>query len=102
MRVPFAPDNLEMDVTGGILVVGHPSTYIFMAHAGLSFVNSPSAGVLLYPNMTYESVYLDRTGNELSGGSVATRFTTTDGRGNTQLHMYIGQVFEPYLLHCVL
>jgi len=114
--LPIAPDNLEYDpLTGGILVAGHPSTYAFMIHAILR-QPSPSSVMLYDPilnltadaNTDADSLSLSGTkseeqrgaaslyynnGVEISGSSVAVRDPESKG-------LYIGQVFDPFILHC--
>ena len=51
--------------------------------------------------MTYQPLYLDEYGTELSGASVAVNYLNHRSKSKSRMTMYIGQVFEPFLLKCV-
>lgn len=91
--LPFSPDNIEHDVnTGNIIITGHHSTTLFLGHA-IFRTNAPSVVIEYKSPNNYETLYYD-DGTELSAASVATR--TKDKK-----KLYIGQVFNPYILVCV-
>lgn len=90
--LPFSPDNIEEDVsTGNIIITGHHSTTLFLGHA-IFRTNAPSVVIEYKSPYNYETLYYDG-GKELSAASVATR--TKDKK-----KLYIGQVFNPYILMC--
>lgn len=91
-KLPLSPDNIEFDeVTGGVVITGHPSTGQFVLHAALH-LPSPSASILYHGFGNYSSLYYDN-GQQLSASSVAVR--TIDGK-----KVFIGQVFDSFLLMC--
>lgn len=90
--LPFSPDNIEEDVaTGDIIITGHVSTTMFLGHA-IFRINAPSAVIQYTSPNNYQTLYYD-DGKELSAASVAAR--TKDKKT-----LYIGQVFNPYILAC--
>lgn len=91
-HLSFSPDNIELDIiTNNLIITGHYSTYSFFAlHAILRMDLSPTI-VILYKDRKYKLLYANH-GRELSGGSVAVR--------NEERQLFIGQVFNPYVLSC--
>lgn len=95
MRFDTGPDNLTQAADGSIWMVGHPRLLDFMAHA-----RDPNR---LSPTEVYRIDFYGRTadfgavmvddGSLLSGGSTAAV------RGRL---MWVGNVFDPYLLRCTL
>ena len=91
--LPFSPDNIEYDVaTGDLIITGHHSTELFFAHAIFGLNIAPSVVIQYHSPNNYQTLYYDN-GKELSAASVATR--TKDKK-----KLYIGQVFNPYILVC--
>jgi len=92
-------DNIEIDTSGDLWVVGHPKTFDFLAHAGDAANRSPSQVFKVrWENgeMTADEIYLN-DGNPISGASVAARAASPSGD-----RLLIGSVFEPFILDCSL
>lgn len=95
MRFETGPDNLTQAQDGSIWMVGHPRLVDFLAHA-----RDPAE---LSPTEVYRIDFYGRTadfgavmvddGRLISGGSTAAV------RGRL---MWVGNVFDPYLLRCTL
>ncbi|MCC5873246.1 MAG: SMP-30/gluconolactonase/LRE family protein [Gammaproteobacteria bacterium] len=95
MRFETGPDNLTQAADGSIWMVGHPRLVDFVAHA-----RNPER---LSPTDVYRIDFYGRTadfgavlvddGSLISGGSTA----AVRGR-----QMWVGNVFDPYLLRCTL
>lgn len=91
-KLAMAPDNLELDATtGGILIAGHPSTAMFMLHA-IFHIPIPSSVVTYFgANRSIVPLYVDPVGTEISASSTAIRHDNK---------LYVGQVFDPFVLMC--
>jgi len=92
-------DNIEIDASGDLWVVGHPKTFDFLAHAGDAANRSPSQVFKVRwenGSLTADEIYLN-DGDPISGASVAAMASTSSGE-----RMLIGSVFEPFILDCSL
>jgi len=84
------PDNLEIEPDGTIYVACHFDSFTFLKHAKDGANISPTQVFRITPDGKITELYANR-GQEISAGSVG---RVIDGR------LYIGQVFEEFLLSC--
>jgi hypothetical protein len=100
-KLPISPDNLEYDSkTHSLIITGHVSTYLFMAHA-ISTMNIAPSSVLRYDVATdaVTPLFLDPTGSTISATSEGI-IVRGIGKGSKKDVLYISQVFNPYILAC--
>jgi sugar lactone lactonase YvrE len=84
------PDNLTLD-GNTLLVAAHVNTIAFMRHARDPKKRSPSTVyAIALPSGPTTALFAD-DGSRISGASVALRYKGL---------LYLGQVFEPFLLKC--
>lgn len=95
MQFETGPDNLTQAADGSIWMVGHPRLVDFLAHARDAAVLSPTDvyRIDFYGRTADIEPVLVDDGGRLSGGSTA----VVHGR-----LMWVGNVFDPYLLRCSL
>ncbi|MCW5724343.1 MAG: SMP-30/gluconolactonase/LRE family protein [Maricaulaceae bacterium] len=91
IRVPTAPDNLELDENGHLWTGGHPRIFDFVAHAADESVPAPSQVVRIDPESGETETVLYDDGRILSASSVAAV------RGGV---MVVGAVFDGHVLIC--
>lgn len=95
MAFETGPDNLTQAEDGSIWMVGHPRMVDFVAHAGDPAKLSPTEvyRIDFYGRTADFGAVISDDGNLISGGSTAAV------RGRL---MWVGNVFDPYLLRCTL
>ncbi len=88
-------DNIELDRHGKLWIGAHPKLLSFTRHASDPENLSPSQALWIDPERAFDpyirTVWLDPTGEQLSGASVAAPWGD---------RLLIGQVFEPRVLVC--
>jgi hypothetical protein len=100
-KLPISPDNLEYDGHAhSVIITGHVSTYLFMAHAITRLNIAPSSVLKLELDTdTLHPLFLDPTGNFISASSEGLVVHNDD---YSKSMLYIGQVFNPEVLVCIL
>lgn len=94
ITMPGMPDNIEPAPDGSLLVAVHPKPLKLLTHVRESGKHAPSHVVRVEPvGGAVTTLYLDASGEELSGASTA---ALQDGR------LLIGSIAEPKFLDCVI
>lgn len=90
LNLESSADNFEEDDKGNLILVGHPSKWKFLRHASSKENLTPTQVFRIFPDDTWEEIYYNH-GKEISAGSTG---------GIYAERLFIGQVFEPFLLNC--
>lgn len=90
-KMDGGPDNIEIAQDGQLLIGAHPNFFQFTGHASDAENLSSGRVIKLNPETGEQEEIFVTDGTEVSGLSVANELDGT---------LYIGSVFEPFLLKC--
>ena len=91
----YAPDNIEINKNGNMIVGCHPKLFAFMAHKKDAKKISPSAIIEINKdNFEIQNTLYLNDGQQISGSSVGAPFYSKNGKQN----LLIGGVFDPKVI----
>jgi arylesterase / paraoxonase len=91
----YAPDNIEVNKNGNMIVGCHPKLFAFMAHKKDPKKISPSAIIEINKdNFEIQNTLYLNDGQQISGSSVGAPFYSKNGKQN----LLIGGVFDPKVI----